>query len=89
MAKAKISAADYAEAHKQFVATLTAELPNRGLTKALRKFKGDGPFARRLSRRQYQKFLDDGGRVGDWKEFADWLIENLPKIISLIMALFV
>jgi hypothetical protein len=88
MAKVKITAAEAEEAHKHFMATMKAELPARGLAKANTRLRREGPFAKRLSKKWYGRFLEAGGRAGDWKAFAEWLLENLPKIIAMIMALF-
>ena len=85
----KITAAMADEAHKQFMAFVKGELPKLGLNKAHSRLRGNGPFARRLSKRMYKKFLDDGGTVGDWTSFLTWLKENLPQIIALTMSLFV
>lgn len=87
MAK-KLSAADAAQAHQTFMATLAKELPSRGLSKLNNRVKRDGAFARRQSARQYQRYLADGGKAGDWKAFAEWLIKNLPTIIALLMTIF-
>ena len=88
MAKRKIAAAEYDAAHKQFMAMLAAELPSRGLKRLLAKARGEGAFARRISRRFYGQYLAAGGKAGDWQAFAKWLLENLPAIIAALMVIF-
>lgn len=80
----KISAADIAQA----AATLDKALNGTGKLKSRFKEKRNGKFRERLAEKQYRKFLAGGGKAGDWQSFLDWLIENLPKIIAMIMALF-
>lgn len=86
--KAKITAAEHDAAHKTFMATVGAELPGRGLARLRTAIRKDGAFTRRVCRRYYAKYLDEGGKAGDWKEFAQWLLENLPAIIAALMAIF-
>lgn len=88
MAKKRITASVYAQAHKAFAATLTPQMAGGATGKAWGKFRGNGPIARWVSARQYDKYLAAGGTAGDWKEFAKWLLENLPAIIAAIMAIF-
>jgi hypothetical protein len=84
MAKKKpsVSAADVSQAHKMLLKSVA------GTGRLASKLRGDREFGRRLAERQYRKFLAEGGKAGDWMAFLDWLMENLPKIIALIMTLF-
>jgi len=87
MAKKKISAKEYAEAHDQLVTALGNEFASKG--KVLGRLLEGGPIAKRLSRRAYDDYLAAGGKAGDWKAFAQWLLENLPKILALLLPLFI
>lgn len=88
MAKTKVTADEYDEAHDQFMALMKTELPARGLGRLNTRLRGDGLIARRMSKRWYNKYLEDGGKSGDWKSFLTWLLENLPKILAIILPLF-
>jgi hypothetical protein len=77
-----------AQVHKKFTEFLAGELPPRGLKRALSRFRGEGVRGKRMAKKWYGKFLDGGGKEGDWQSFFKFLLENLPAIIAMIMALF-
>lgn len=77
---------------------LTVEQQTEALAKALGKTEKGRAASTSLARhphvrsfvakRQYAKYLADGGDPSNWQAFLDWLVKNLPTIIAMIMALF-
>lgn len=86
--KFKVSDADAKQAHKVFLEAVGPTFNAMGHDKLFGRFKGQGLIARFVSKRQYEKFLESGGKAGDWASFLEWLKANLPQIIAIILSLF-
>ena len=85
--KIRVTAAMAAEAEPYFSAVVAAKLNAIGAKAGAKRFKADGPLRQRQSRRAYQRYLDDGGKVGDWQSFMEWLLEHADEIIAFIAKL--
>lgn len=91
MAKRKITAAEFAAAESTVEAAAISRLNRIGASKGVKKFRNHGTARKRTTRRFYQDFVDDGGKVGDFQSFLAWLLEHgdeLIAFISKIIALF-
>lgn len=91
MAKKKIKVTDAmaAEAEPTFTKAGATKLTAIGAgsrrtefrEKRLAKKRRDG------AKKFYQRFLDDGGTVGDWQSFLEWLLEHGDELIAFIAKL--
>jgi hypothetical protein len=50
-------------------------------------FKGHATASERTTRKFYKRFLDEGGKVGDFQSFLTWLLEHGDELISFISKL--
>ena len=61
-----------------------AKLKALGTRNNFKRFKDHPSASKRTTRRFYQKFLDDGGKVGDMASFFQWLMDHSDEIIAFI-----
>lgn len=89
MAKKKINVTDAmaAEAEPYVTAAVASKMNRMGARGGLKRFRDNERARQRTSKRAYQRFLDDGGKVGDFQSFMAWLIEHADEIIAFISKL--
>lgn len=73
---------DSAEAYTTMAAAEVLE--GRGLLFTGRRFARNGRARRKLAEQLYAKFVNEGGKVGDWQSFLYWLLEHGDEIIAFI-----
>lgn len=90
--KLSIAKDELAEAEKHLSAFVAKEVDTLGdeSRRAARRFrqKNNGPLRQRMTKRFYPRYLAEGGKPRDWEAFWKYLLENLPKLIAMLVSLF-
>lgn len=57
-------------------------------SRAASRLRGDIVLRCRAGQKALKAYLSEGGDPGKWQEFFQWLLDNLPKILAILLPLF-